>query len=94
MELFIKKYEIALRLKEAGFNEPCFAKFNKGKFQMNALGSPNNYNDGSFSKTMISAPMYQQVIDWLFYVHKLDIRYSPDKEYLINRIEQALNLIA
>lgn len=58
-------YEIALELKKFGFNEPCFAKFNKESFQLNTLGFGTNYNDGYYGVKLISAPTYQQVVDWL-----------------------------
>jgi hypothetical protein len=58
------EYNEALSLKELGFDEPCFSKFNKGVFQINSLGGGQNYNDGSFGVNLISAPLYQQAFRW------------------------------
>jgi hypothetical protein len=63
-------YEIAARLKELGFNEPCF-----GAFDGQHLISGNNVyptvrqktfgytNDGTY--VSCAAPLWQQAIDWL-----------------------------
>lgn len=49
-------YEIALALKELGFNEKCIAYFlNKERLII------QNEIDMSF---MLQAPLYQQIIDW------------------------------
>jgi hypothetical protein len=57
-------YEQALELKELGFNEPCAAKYNKGSFQNNSLGTWNDYNDSTWGVSLISAPLYQQAFRW------------------------------
>ena len=63
-----------LGLKELGYNVPAYAKFLKGKFQYNSLGSPNNYNDGSYGKNIISAPQSSQVFDWALREHNFLIQ--------------------
>ena len=67
-------YEIALKLKELGFNEECFCTFDNGVLSRN----PSNKMDGKpiqtkpytwvnskVHNTVITAPLWQQVIDWL-----------------------------
>ena len=78
-------YEIALKLKEIGFNEPCFARFNKGNFQMNKLGDWYKHNSGEIDKSYLSASLWQQVIDWFRINHNYDIwieHYNKDDTYI------------
>ena len=79
MEGLFVTYKIAAMAKAHGFNEECFAKFyqKKREFRMNTLGSPNNYNDGSYGVGLISAPMYVQIIKWFSKEHKLQIGELP-----------------
>lgn len=52
-------YDVALLLQEKGFNETCFGFYWKdthGLVYDNAIGNHHG--------THISAPLYQQVIDW------------------------------
>ena len=69
-------YEIALGLKELGFDEECFAIFfrtilNNGRtvnYISDDWESPfykNRTNSESNSVDIVSAPLWQQVIDWL-----------------------------
>lgn len=90
-ELFVS-YELALKLKEKGFNEPCFAMYQKNKKLWycnkhnritNFVINPNkrtlefqkeyypknvltvNSEDFLLNCSNFTAPLYQQVIDWL-----------------------------
>ena len=64
-------YEIALALKELGFDEECFAIFYQEKF-MNGHIEPYVWNLVNSIKTnsdcnsidIVTAPLWQQVIDW------------------------------
>ena len=66
-------YEIALAMKELGFNEPCFGYFDKnenlewfaGNIGVAHWNLPNIDN--------ISAPLWQQVIDWFIEKYQLHI---------------------
>ena len=68
-------YEIALKLKELGFDEICFAHYSDGDlitktailksstmqyYQQNNINPSNQYKDKK-----CTAPLWQQVIDWL-----------------------------
>lgn len=60
-------YEIALKLKELGFDEPCLSywftvKGNNPQISKNDIyfNGYKNYHDGN-----TIAPLWQQVIDWL-----------------------------
>ena len=71
MEKEFVPYEIALRLKELGFDERCFAIFYQEKF-MNGHIEPYVWNLVNSIKTnsdcnsidIVTAPLWQQVIDW------------------------------
>jgi hypothetical protein len=68
-------YEIALKLKELDFDEPCMAVY-LGKegfyFRPELNGNKNSYfKDKSKS---VSLPLWQQVIDWVR--EKYDIHFS------------------
>ncbi len=81
-KLFVS-YEIALKLKEKGFNEKCIA-FYKGKYVgdgLHAIGQHegcsihgDNYDSGwNLEYPPILAPLYQQVIDWFREKHGICI---------------------
>ena len=59
-------YDIAVSLKEKGFNDPCIGYFWREKLyicenQNGVLNPPRGYDD----IPAISAPLWQQAIDWL-----------------------------
>jgi len=58
-------YEIAKKLKELGFNEPCFGIYSNGK-----LVIEDQWTHATNEWTMMesenpTAPLWQQAIDWL-----------------------------
>ena len=71
MEEQFVTYEIALKLKNLGFNEGCLAIFYRGKF-MNGRIEPYVWNLVNSIKTnsdsnnldIVTAPLWQQTIDW------------------------------
>jgi hypothetical protein len=76
-------YEIALTLKEKGFDEPCFATYNhEQKLDGLPLYDMENNPTNALEYTWINskvhnsiccAPLWQQVIDWLRDVKKVEI---------------------
>ena len=60
-------YELALKLKEKGFDEPCYGcritvdNLFKNNDDVHVYSEPKNYNNWN---GRLSAPLYQQVIDW------------------------------
>ena len=62
MEKEFVPYELALRLKELGFNEPCFGMYCEGRFH---LLYPNSYKDipEDFYRE-VDAPTYSQSFKW------------------------------
>ena len=80
-------YEIALALKELGFDEPCIARFNSdGNFiilrqtatsDMSLVSTIKNSEDITLFigdvVTPICAPLWQQVVDWFRETHGIHI---------------------
>lgn len=78
-------YEIAVKLKEVGFDEPCFNYYHNDNddsndksfylFEfMHTFGIKNSerVTNQGFENT-ISAPMYQQIVDWLSEKFNIDV---------------------
>ena len=65
MEKQFVTYEIALKLKELGFDECCLAVYFKNKFQL-VKGFNINNVDLHVANEMdaVLAPLWQQIIDW------------------------------
>lgn len=88
MEKQFVTYEIALRLKELGFDESCFGYYPK---QVDAVPSLCVYQEESYFLIgdeppidRIEAPLWQQAIDWLREKDDLnvEINYFPNiKKY-------------
>jgi len=77
MEKLFCSYELSVKLKNIGFAEPCFAKYfypevPENRFRFNTEGSPKDYNTENYGR-FVSAPLYQQVVDWLRENHDLNI---------------------
>ena len=91
-------YEIALKLKELGFDEPCFGVFiTEGLYIVPKI--PFKYesftNDTS---SWVSAPLYQQAVDWLnknpnLPLFKDHVIYDSNKELSEERILRAIKKI-
>jgi hypothetical protein len=64
MEKEFVTYELALRMKQLGFNERCIMHWWKGKLSY--------YQMGDFSPTHTSAPIYSQAFRWFrekYFIH-------------------------
>lgn len=71
-------YELALKLKEKGFDEQCLACYNLDRYFFirhigNCLGADDYTNNTNIPDDygIFSAPLYQQVIDWFREKHKI-----------------------
>ena len=70
MEKQFTTYEIALKLKELGFNEECLGiYYYDGSFKKYIL----EYKDTEEYLVCISAPLWQQVIDWFREEHNIHL---------------------
>ena len=72
-------YEIALMLKELGFNEPCFGYYRDDDKDTLSIQEVTNY-DIEFScypHIDCLAPLWQQAVEWLFQKYGLHISLVP-----------------
>jgi hypothetical protein len=85
--LFIS-YELALKLKDKGFYEPCFSKY----YESGKLSDSLSYLNHNYIK-QINAPLYQQVVDWFIEKHKIFIMIYPrDKwNYMVQGIDESIS---
>ena len=74
-------YEIALALKELGFDEKCIAFYyifdDEEKFLISTISNTNSSWDNGY----ISAPLWQQVIDWFREKHDIVIEIARQKYF-------------
>lgn len=78
--LFVK-FEIALKLKDIGFDEKCLMKWkaeSNDKFEM-YYDEDGYWNSENESFVICSAPLYQQCIDWFRNKHNLIIEIQTDQ---------------
>ena len=84
MEEQFVTYEIALKLKELGFDEPCFAWFITDMPEKN-IHSPilaAQYKDWTrMYNDRVNAPLWQQVIDWFREKYNIHIWITYNREY-------------
>lgn len=68
-------YEVAKLLKEKGFDEPCYQKYdNEGYLSFNHIGYVNN--EKPCNDFCALAPTHQMAMAWLREVHKIFIEIS------------------
>lgn len=92
METLFLPHRLAIKMKELGFNEPCFAtyrhdeRFNeyeldyhtKSQMQNNCIPINTEYTEES---KWISAPLYQQAFDWFRYKgFQISIWVDPEED--------------
>lgn len=67
-------YELALKLKEKGFNEECLSRFFGDKLTITTtFGCKNSDDVPEQFNFKCTAPLYQQVIDWFREKHNRQI---------------------
>ncbi len=65
MEKEFIPYELALRMKQLGFDEPCIAFYEPNNKEVMVVGVPQRYNDPSLLRLKdFCAPLYQQAFRW------------------------------
>lgn len=73
-------YEIALKLKELGFDEECFGYYSKQHDDSYFLCIYQQEDE--YSKERLEAPLWQQVIDWFREKHDIIINIFYEKDVL------------
>lgn len=69
-------YELAIIAKEKGFNEPCFAGYDNHGYLKLAEVTFQSAIDGC-----CQAPLYQQIVDWLFEQHQIHVSSVSTSPY-------------
>lgn len=72
MEKQFVTYEIAVALKELGFDEPCMGLY----YIENKEFSKTNYSHSNIVKSndfIVDAPLWQQVIDWFRVKYQIEV---------------------
>lgn len=84
-------YEIASKLKELGFDEPCLAfydeQYDDFLTELSILGGPKgckNSDKWLINPTNFAAPLWQQVIDFLWNKYHIIITRNPESVYNFN----------
>lgn len=77
--LFVPQ-DLAKKLKEKRFNEPCLAIYNYSDKAFIAGNTPV-FNHLTEDENIQTAPIYQQVIDWFNKNHNMYISVSKDRLY-------------
>ena len=84
-------YEQALALKELGFDEPCFMTYLNGKLDKEIFLFNHSIRSHS-TQEFISAPLYQQAINFLYICSNkqidIELKGSDTHEERIRKIEQ------
>jgi hypothetical protein len=78
MDKHFCSYEISLKVKELGFDEECFGYFpNVENSDKNKIHTDFDFeytrNSTLPGATSFSAPIYSQIMDWLFEKYRIDI---------------------
>lgn len=77
-QLFLP-YELALIAKEKGFDEQCLAYYGDDKEvrQVDGIGGRFHTSSNAEIKDKITAPLYQQIINWFIKEYRIKIRLIP-----------------
>lgn len=90
MEKEFVPFKLAVKLKEVGFDEPCFYYFNSsennqlwqdtdgGYYRNSVIGVSNLLWDVTFDNGNVSAPLWSQCFDWFREKHNLTAEQSVD----------------
>jgi len=70
MEKEFVTYELALKMKQLGFDEPCLGFYNK-EDRPNLGYCTNSFQDDTTLEIKCTAPLYQQAFRWLLDKHYL-----------------------
>ena len=82
-------YEIALELKELGFDEPCLGYYeNNGKNNLLVTDSVN-FTNTDLKVEGISSPLYQQAFRWFREKYSIQATIEPTKDQ--HRFELGFN---
>jgi hypothetical protein len=76
-------YELAVKLKEKGFDEPVLCYYNR-EHNLTSNISPKDWHLNlpySVSEDCVKAPIYQQIVDWFLDKHNMYLTVTKDRIY-------------
>lgn len=98
-------YKEALALKDLGFDEPCFGRYQKlhkndsfNYYRNRGISEDNRSKNSSLTKDseIVTAPLYQQAFRWLSLQLSKKLVYSTDikeqQQYLKTLIDELRNI--
>lgn len=93
MEKEFVTYEIALKLKELGFDEYCLGFYTTWKELLFYVNDKESYIRDK-KQILCDAPLWQQTIDWLWKEHKILVfpYWVPDKTQTIMWVTQFIQV--
>lgn len=66
-------YGIAVMAKDAGFNESCFAYYDRQNLLFTSSVSNKDWSKKQCKSDLHTAPLYQQLTDWFREKHKIEV---------------------
>lgn len=98
MEKEFVPYELALKLKELGFDERCLAGYyNDGKSLWFFRFHKNSEREPTVAERFATAPLWQQAFDWFRENHRLHVEirsYTATRfTYVIQKLENIVHYI-
>lgn len=98
IEHLFADYELSTLLKNKNFTEKCFQYYQHGVLQAYYLEF-TDFNTKYKDISIFSAPLWDQVIDWLRQVHNIDVMIRQTKKdgtsyYKVTKIETDDKIIA
>lgn len=73
LEHLLVSYELSLKLKQKGFNEPCLAWYFLDAMAGDEIEWETTLNSGLSDEKNCTLPIYAQVVDWLEDVYLIKI---------------------
>ena len=80
MELQLVSKEIALELKELGFDWKCRSYYENDSLQYHEEGDNSYWNYNEYISNIYSAPTHALAVKWLRDVHKINVIIEPFEE--------------
>jgi hypothetical protein len=77
MKKLFLPYELAIKAKEKGFDEKCFAWYNCGN-TIEYFGDDLQLDMYAGEKDRPLAPLYQQIVDWFIEKHNIHPNYGSN----------------
>ena len=75
-------YELAIKLKPLGFDEPCFGFYLAGVIKVKEYKNSQNKNTAFYNNTVCSAPTFSQAFRWFREKYNMSCKIEASQEDL------------